>query len=543
VGVLLAVTACARTPRPHGRLILISLDTLRADHLGTYGYGRSTSPFIDALAARSTLFENAVVQLPGTLPSHMSIFTGLYPGEHAVYPEKVLSPRIPTLPEVLHAHGFRTGGHVEGGYVKGSYGFARGFDEWTDPEPMVERDGQLVKSREAVKRTFAAGLEFLRRVKESDAFFLFLHTYSIHDPYDPPEPHRSRFWKGPPPQRAFPPDGSELSEFNIGRRTLVPGALDYYQALYDAQINYTDDVLREFFEGLEALGLADAVSVVLTSDHGEEFAEHGKLAHEQVYHESLHVPLLIRLAGQTTGRRVATLVQSIDIAPTLYDLASIPPAGRPPMSGHSLVSLLEGEPRQGLEEAYAEAFLSDDRAFYRQTREGFFQYVRRAPRKLEENLWVSRSTSFDAFGSTLAFAVQSYHRTRPLHISVNGRRVRTEEVDTGERWLQVTLPTGGGKHRIELAAPSCDVPARLGQSGDTRCLSFLLKGLAPSHSELYDLTRDPRSERDLSRERPSLAAELASRLAMLTFRPLADPGRAPIDPERERRLRALGYVR
>jgi arylsulfatase A-like enzyme len=539
---VLSGTSCAREPRSHGRFILISLDTLRADHLGAYGYHRPTSPFIDFLAARSTLFENAVVQLPGTLPSHMSIFTGLYPGEHAVYPGAALSPRIPTLPEVFRAHRFRTGGHVEGGYVKGSYGFARGFEEWTDADPMQEQQGRLVKSPESVKRTFAAGLDFLKRMQGSDAFFLFLHTYSIHDPYDPPEPYRSRFWKGEPPRGAFPPDGPELAAFNGGGRTLAPEGLEYYTSLYDAQINYTDDVLRQFFAGLEELGIADSVTVVLTSDHGEEFAEHGKLAHEQVYHESLHVPLLIRLPGQSAARRVSTLVQSIDIAPTLYELASIPPGGRPAMSGRSLAPLLQGQAADGVEDAYAEAFVTGDRAFYRQTREGLFQFVRREPRRAEDHVWVSRSTSFDAFGSTLAFAVQSYHKARPLLVSVDGQLVHTEQMDTAERWLRVALPAGGGKRSVELTAPSCDVPASLGESGDPRCLSFLLKGVTPSRAELYDLSRDAASQRDLSGERSALAADLAARLGALRFKRVADPGRAPIDPVQEQRLRALGYV-
>jgi arylsulfatase A-like enzyme len=536
--------ACARSGgKPGGRFILISLDTLRADHLGAYGYSRPTSPFLDSLAARATLFENAVVQLPGTLPSHMSIFTGLYPGEHGVYPpEAVLSPRIATLPEVLQAHGFRTAGHTEGGYMKGSYGFARGFGQWTDEEVVDEQDGHPVKSPEAVKRTFRAGLDFLRQVRRSDAFFLFLHTYSIHDPYQPPEPYRSQFWTGGPPPGAFPPEGLELSAFNSGERRMAPGAVEYYRALYDAQIRYTDDVLRDFFAGLSGLGLSDSTTVVVTSDHGEEFAEHGKLVHEQVYHECLHVPLLVRRPGQAGGRRVATLVQSLDIAPTLYELAGIPLDRRPRMSGRSLVPLLDGDGRTGRREAYAEAFATGDRALYRQTEEGLYQYLRRESRRGEDHLWVSRSASFDVFGPILEFAVQSYHQPRRLRIRVDGRWLRSERLDTAERRLRVELPPGSGKRTVELVSPSCDSPSRVGESADTRCLSFLLKGVAASRSELYDISRDPRSSRDASRERWPLAADLAARLDTIRFRPVHEPSRSPIDPEQERRLRALGYV-
>jgi len=534
---------CRREGKPTGRFVLISLDTLRADHLGAYGYPRPTSPFLDSLAARGTLFESAVVQLPGTLPSHMSIFTGLYPPEHGVYPEKTLAPEVRTLPEVLRAEGFLTGGHVEGGYVAGRYGFARGFDEWSEESPMVEGPGGLVKSRDAVKRTFRLGLEFLKRARDREAFFLFLHTYSIHDPYDPPETYRALYWPGPPPDRAFPPNGPDLAAFNRGERHLVPRAVEYYRALYDAQIRYTDDVLREFFAGVAELGLAEGVTVVLTSDHGEEFLEHGKLVHEQVYHECLHVPLLVLQPRQREGRRVSALVESIDIAPTLFELAGIPPVRRPPMSGRSLVPLLEGKGAPVGGEAYAEAFLTRDRTVYRQVEDRLFQYVRREARSEEDGVWVTRSTSLETFGPTLDFWALSYHEPRPLRIRVDGRPLRTETLDTAGRSYRVALPPADGKRKVELSTPACASPARLGKSSDTRCLSFLLRGLAPSRSELYDLTADPGSTRDLSDERFRVAGDLAARLDSLRFRLAAAPAPAALESEEEERLRALGYIK
>jgi arylsulfatase A-like enzyme len=537
------VSGCARERKPHGRFILISLDTLRADHLGAYGYERPTSPFINSLAARGTLFENTVAPLPGTLPSHMSIFTGLYPPEHGVYPETALSPLIRTLPEVFRAEGFRTGGHAEGGYVAGRYGFARGFEEWSDESPMVERAGDLVKSRKAVQRTFRLGLDFLKRARDREAFFLFLHTYSIHDPYDPPERYRSLFWPGPPPAGAFPPRGRDLAAFNRGERALVPRAVEYYEALYDAQIAYTDDVLREFFAGLADLGLADSVTVVLTSDHGEEFLEHGQLVHSQVYHESLHVPLVVLRPGQREGRRVSTLVQTIDIAPTLYELGGVPPARRPPMSGHSLVPLLEGKGGPTGRDAYAEAFVTGDRAVYRQTEEGIFEYVRRQARTREEGVWLTRSTLHETFAPALDLWARSYHEPRTLQIRVDGTPLRTDLLDTTGRWLHVSLPAGRGKRRVEILSKACVSPASLGEGEDVRCLSFLLRGLAPSRSELYDLTVDPRSARDLSDERFALAGELSARLDALRFRRAAEPSQTAMDPAQEERLRALGYIR
>jgi arylsulfatase A-like enzyme len=386
---------CGYRSGPGGRFILISLDTLRADHLGAYGYSRPTSPFIDSLAARGTLFENAVVQLPGTLPSHMSIFTGLYPAEHAVYPpDAVLSRRLLTLPEVFRGNGFRTAGHAEGGYMEGHYGFARGFEEFTS-ETSVEGSETRRKSWDAVRRTFGRGLEFLRRLDESAPFFLFLHSYAVHAPYDPPERYRSLYWPGSPPPGAQPADGPVFVAFNRGEGQITAEAREYYRALYDAQINATDDVVKDFFADLDELGLAQDVTVVLTSDHGEEFLEHGKMAHEQVYHECLHVPLLVLQPGQRQAQRVSALVRSIDIAPTLYDLAGLPEEARPRVSGRSLAPLIRGASPPRAQEAYAEAFVSRDRALYRQSRRGSLFVLVQREISAEGALPPSRSELFD----------------------------------------------------------------------------------------------------------------------------------------------------
>jgi hypothetical protein len=283
--------------------------------------------------------------------------------------------------------------------------------------------------------------------------------------------------------------------------------------------------------------------VILTSDHGEEFLEHGKLVHEQVYHECLHVPLLVVRPGQREARRVGALVQTIDIAPTLLELAGVPPARRPPMSGRSLVPLLEGRGSPFGRDAYGEAFVTRDRAVYRQTEEGLLQYVRRETRNPEDGLWVTRSTAHETFAPVLDLWAASYHEPRDLQVRVDGKVLRTERLDTTGRQLHIPLPPGGGKRRVDLSSEGCVSPASLGESGDARCLSFFLRGLSPSRSELYDLTLDPRSTRDLSSERFALAGELAARLDALRFRRAAEPGKVAMDPEQEERLRALGYVR
>src|ERR1044072_8072660 len=178
-------------PPPTRGYVVISIDTLRADHLGCYGYARPTSPFLDELATRGTLFEQAYSQYPSTLVSHMSMFPGLYPGEHGVVTaDAVLGAEIESFPEVFQRAGFRTAGFTEGGYVSGRYGFRRGFDSFRARGQAGGRRGQAA---------FARGVAFLAGVRDGERFLLFLHTSAVHSPYDAPARYREAFWPGEPP--------------------------------------------------------------------------------------------------------------------------------------------------------------------------------------------------------------------------------------------------------------------------------------------------------------------------------------------------------
>ena len=314
-------------PVPTRGYILISIDALRADHLGLYGYPKPTSPFLDELARRATVFDHAFAQVPSTLPSHMSMFTGLYPAEHGVFPPSaILAPEIRTLPEVLLHAGFRTAGHTEGGYVQGGYGFARGFGEWSDTPYADDTD---------VERTFGRGVAFLKSVRPGERFFLFLHTYTVHDPYWPPERYRKMFWPGPPPPGAGEPSGPHFAAVNNGLAEVSPEAVEYFKALYDASIRYLDDRLRQLFADLEASGLAADTTVILTADHGEEFLEHGSWEHQKtLYEEVVRIPLIVS-GPEVTARRETRPAGLLDIAPTILDFLKA--NGPPTMQGVSLL--------------------------------------------------------------------------------------------------------------------------------------------------------------------------------------------------------------
>ncbi len=303
-------------------LILVSLDTLRADHLEAYGYARDTAPFLSGqLAGEGTLFEAAVSAATTTAPSHMTMFTSLQPSVHAVRGNTgavELPLSAPTLAERLRAQGFATAAVTEGAGVAPRRGFERGFGRYVERRTRIPHEPGTQSAL-----TFPEGLDWIRRVGDR-RFFLFLHTYEVHGPYRPPAAYQSLFADTPPglePRPGLPP-----------RQRPV---------LYDREIRYVDDELRRFVEGLEAAGRLDDTLLVVTSDHGEEFLEHGIIGHGAApYEEVLRVPLLFRGPGVPAGRRVEAPVGLVDLMPTLLDLLGVPVPVAP--MGRSFAGLLRG---------------------------------------------------------------------------------------------------------------------------------------------------------------------------------------------------------
>jgi len=511
--------------------LLISIDTLRADHLSSYGYRKPTSPFLDSLAERGVLFEHVVAPYPSTLTSHMTMFTGLYPAEHGVYPpDSVLAPGIPTLPGLFKRAGYRTAGFTESGFMKGRYGFSRGFDEFDDQ--AGHRSGD-------VERTLDKGIAFLEGLGAEEDFFLFLHTYAVHTPYDPPEPYRSQFWPGDAPD-VFEPTGRNHVEFNSRRGELSSEGLAYHEALYDAGIRHTDAALEEFFADLEALGLARDLTVIITSDHGEEFLEHGRLAHNQVYYETVHVPLILVHPDLAGGSRVATMAATADVAPTLLAVAHID--SDHPMSGESLASpdVLAGD--GPLRSAYAEDAGGRNRTLVERRGRRQLQVVRtRIPGHLGDH-WLERTQSFDIGAEAFDLRLRSFEESRHVEILVDEQLAHSFELPT--EWMTVRLDPGPGdaSRRVDLRSASC-TPARRPQRNAEDCLAFAIQASEPlERVELFDLGTDPLGSLDLARSEPSIARTILTRLARFDWVLVAEPSQEELDPELENRLRALGYL-
>jgi arylsulfatase A-like enzyme len=328
-------------------VVLVSIDTLRADHLSSWGYARPTSPQIDRLAAQGVRFARAEAPASWTLPSHVSLFTSQLPSTHGVRDDRVsLPPQATTLAELLSAAGYTTAGFVSWIYVGAAYGLGQGFDVYRE---LVERArlepasgggaapaGQVV---DAALAWLAAG--------PKRPFFLFVHLFDPHLDYAPPPPYDTLF--GGDPAAA---DGSYafLSRFipYLGRPVppLSEAARERIVALYDGEIRYADEQIGRLLRALEERG--DDCLVILLSDHGEELGEHGSLEGHgwTLFGEVLRVPLVVRLpGGEAAGRVVDAPVTLLDVAPTVLDVLGLPaPAS---FQGRSLLGLARGGPAPG----------------------------------------------------------------------------------------------------------------------------------------------------------------------------------------------------
>lgn len=321
VGVVVWRTAAQPVGSARGPLVLISIDTLRADHLPAYGYsGDSRTPAIDALVADGILFERAYTHAPQTLPAHVSLFSGRLPLHHGVRDNVGFSVRSGErlLPEWLREQGITTAGVVSSAVLRESTGIARGFDFFDAAMPPVSGDAALDEAQRDGSASLAIAEQWLRN-QPSSRWFLFLHLYEPHAPYLPPE----RF------------------------RHLQP---------YDGEIAYADELVGRLIDALRDTGRYDPATIVLLSDHGEGLGDHGEQEHGLfVYEEAVHVPLIVKLPGQRNRRaRVRELVAHMDIVPTLLDLAGTPvPADLP---GRTLRPLLEGRTKGWAERSiYSEA--------------------------------------------------------------------------------------------------------------------------------------------------------------------------------------------
>jgi arylsulfatase A-like enzyme len=324
-------------------VIVIVLDTLRADHLSQYGYDLDTSPGLAALAERSTRFDHAWAPSPWTLPSTTSIHTGQHPLRHGLrHPGDVLGKDARPMAERLRNAGWRTAGFSHNVNVNPRNGFAQGFDEFTS------NTGKVNAYPNVQRMTHAAGEWFASRARGPS--FVYLQPMNCHGPYKVPDAHEADLL-GRRPKRGFRYyQGwmkSILREHHLAARARVTD--DYLESLreqYDVAIRYETDQVGEFLDAVRRAGRFDDALIVLTADHGEELFDHGGFSHGYSLHaEVLRVPLLVKLPGQQAARVVHENVSLLDVLPTVLEVAGVPPQPDDHLDGRSLTGLAAGGTR------------------------------------------------------------------------------------------------------------------------------------------------------------------------------------------------------
>lgn len=331
------VVAFPAAAAPGSNVLIISLDTLRADRLGCYGYDRPTSPALDAFAADATRFDRMYSESTWTLPTHMTLFTGLFPSSHGVVrPEHRLPEGITTLAEILQSEDYKTYAVTDGGYVDSHFGFGRGFDRYEEREKEFRSTLFLAKN-------------FLATVRDDENFLLFLHTYDIHCPYDPPAEYAEMFRTRPPEDHLEVTGKCGNPDFNS--RDLTPGQVRFLSDQYDAGIRAVDDLLGDFLAYLEDEGWLEDTIVVITSDHGEQFWEHGRIGHGySLYWETIQIPCIVRAPGVPPGV-VTGGTGLVDVMPTLLDLLGL---SAPFLQGESRVAAMTDPSRSAVRPIYQE---------------------------------------------------------------------------------------------------------------------------------------------------------------------------------------------
>jgi arylsulfatase A-like enzyme len=353
----LAGAACGSAEAPAGprarNLVLISVDTLRPDHLGCYGHTRATSPAIDALAARGARFTDVTAAAPWTLPSHATLLTGLYPSHHGVKSHETrLAAETTTLAEEFQAAGFQTFAVVNSHNLGApQFQLAQGFQRWRYVTETFEDREKRLRTGNMGPVVLDEARSFLAERDAARPFFLFLHFYDVHSDWTPDQEHRAAF--------VAPYDGKldggtqQLQGVRNRGEQLSERDLAFLRELYDAEIRTLDDLLGGFFAWLGQEQLIDDTLVVLTSDHGEEFQEHGSVLHGRTqYQELLAIPWIMAGPGVPAGRVLDTPVHGIDIAPTVRALLGVEP--RAAMDGIDVSPLFAGgalEPRLFFAEA------------------------------------------------------------------------------------------------------------------------------------------------------------------------------------------------
>ncbi|MFT4649099.1 MAG: choline-sulfatase [Glaciecola sp.] len=336
------LVACPSAKEPKPNILWIVVDTMRADRLGG---AHNLTPYLDRLGENGAVFESAYSHSPWTLPSMASMLTSMHPKEHGAGGRlgkfQTLREGVLTAPAIFSRAGYQTHAIVNVEFLKEKYGVTRDFE--TLDTVTFENNVDVRIAQE----TTDAALKFIEEAPSDKPFFMFLHYFDVHAVYDPPQPFRRRY------AAEFDREGGEgrtlfgtrehMIALRDGTLQLTEPWIERASRLYDGEIAYTDAEIGRLLDRLAALGVDKNTLIVFTSDHGEEFLDHGNFEHgHTVYDELIHVPMVMAGPGVKPGLRIPAVVRQVDILPTLCEWADV--GGERSFTGLSLMPALQGEP-------------------------------------------------------------------------------------------------------------------------------------------------------------------------------------------------------
>ena len=511
-------------------VILVSIDTLRADHLGCYGYPRPTSPAVDRFSKQSVLFRTAIAHAPSTEPSHASMFTSLLPAHHGGLRAKhqPISEDVTMMAEILREAGLRTISYNGGGQVAASYGFDRGFEVYeSSAHPFSRKVGDAIRWLDG---------------HAEEQFFMFLHTYEVHAPYSPMPRFMETFdadYRGELEDSISP---RLLIDVNEGKVKLDEQDAQHIVNAYDAEIRSMDGAFGRLVGYLEKRGLLDKTLLIFTSDHGEEFGEHaqtGRHSHA-LYDELLHVPLIVRMpGGNFSSTVVEPQVRGIDILPTVLDVLGLESPS--PLDGSSLTGLMTGlddEPRVAVSQIDT-AHAKPPSSIRTET-----QKLIMAPRALVEGApyrWYEDKVELVSVTHALSLPIESFHHERRVRVLVDGEVVKQGLIHPWKHPFDVQFRTPEERVVTVESLDPCTSPAEVGVDLDLPCVSFRVF----NPFEYFALDTDPAERNNLFHDaaQQETVARLKQQLdEILASRPSPGEKKIELDEKTRERLRALGYV-
>ena len=405
-------------------IIFISIDCLRADHLGGYGYPRNTSPSFDSFVKDAVLFNKCITQCTSTLASHASMLTSLIPAHHGAFFTRslALSPEVITMAEILKENGYKTVSFNDGGQIAPRFALDQGFDLYAST--VTRRKHRKYSFRRIVRKS-TSWIE-----KNLDKkFFLFLHTYETHHPYEPRKECLELYEKDYSGRLPENISVELINRINDGKLKIDEQDLKHIINTYDAEIRSMDRSFGLFLDFLKEKGIYDKTIIIFTSDHGEEFGEHGWVAthSNSLFNEQIRVPLAIKLCNSKySSAEIDTLVRSIDILPTLLDILNIESSG--PYEGVSLSPLIRGKIKK------MELFAISQRDMLETFNPSYWSIMNEKWKLYDSKLYdlendpqelIDQSVSHKALKSMLWEQAERFLRQTPVHTS--GEKVKLSD--------------------------------------------------------------------------------------------------------------------